>query len=218
MRNLLGIVVSVIFIGIIMVSAKIFEKFNKEISRKYMHIMLSNWWIIAMLFFDNVIAASIMPACFVVINYLSHKKNIIKLMERDDNDENKDSYGTVYYAISLVVLAIATFGIVNNPAIGLCGIITMGYGDGLAAIIGKSIKSKEFKFKGNTKSVAGCTAMFLVTFIIFIGFLTYNESTHIFIKSIGVALIMTIIEAISIKGTDNLTVPLLTSLLAFLLV
>ncbi|MDO4963806.1 MAG: SEC59/DGK1/VTE5 family protein [bacterium] len=217
MNNIIGIIVSIIYIGMILVSSKVFEKNGKEASRKYTHIMLSNWWIIAMIFFDNWIWASIMPLAFVFINFFSYKYNIIKVMERDVGDENKDSLGTVYYAISLFVLAIITFGIINNPAIGLCGIIVMGYGDGLAAVVGQAVKSKQFRINGNKKSVAGCLAMFLVTFMIIAGYLTYIGSSAIFIKAICVAIFMTIVEAISIKGTDNITVPIITSLLMLIL-
>ena len=76
--NWLGLLVSFTYIALVIVSAKIFEKKGKEISRKFIHIMLGNWWIIAMFFFDNVWFASIGPAVFVVVNYLSYKKNIIK--------------------------------------------------------------------------------------------------------------------------------------------
>ena len=218
MKNIFGIIVSILYIGIIIASAKVFEKAGKEVSRKYIHIMLSNWWIIAMVFFDNIFWAAVMPAIFIVVNYLSYKNGIIKVMERDDKDENRESLGTVYYALSLFILAIFTFGPLNNPILGLCGILVMGYGDGLAAVIGQAIKSKEFIIRGNKKSLAGSLAMFCVTLIIFLGFLTYSNSEYIIIKSVLVAIIMTIIEAFSIKGTDNLTVPLIASLFALLLV
>lgn len=218
MNNVFGIIVSIIFIGIIFVAAKLFEKAGKEASRKFIHIMLSNWWIIAMIFFDNVFFAAFLPACFIIINYASYKMDIIKVMERDENDENKKSLGTVYYAISLFILTVATFGILKNPLIGLCGIAVMGYGDGLAAVIGQSIKSPQFKIRENTKSVAGSLAMFCVTLMIMAGFLTYNGSEYVAVKSLLVAILMTIIEAVSLKGTDNITVPLLTSLLAFLMI
>lgn len=215
MNNLIGMFVSAIYIGMILVSSKVFEKNGKEASRKYIHIMLSNWWIIAMIFFDNWIWASILPLAFIFINYFSYKSNIIKVMERDENDENKDSLGTVYYAISLFILAITTFGVIKNPAVGLCGIIVMGYGDGLAAVIGQAVNSKEFMINGNKKSVAGCLAMFLVAFMIVAGYLTYIESSAVFIKAVLVAIVMTIVEAISKKGTDNITVPIITSLIMF---
>lgn len=218
MNNIFGIIVSLIFIGIIFVSAKLFEKAGKEASRKFIHIMLSNWWIIAMVFFDNVFAAALLPAFFIVINYASYKMDIIKVMERNEGEENKDSLGTVYYAVTLFILAIITFGPIDNPLIGLCGIAVMGYGDGLAAVIGQSVKSPEYKVGKNKKTLAGSLAMFCVTLMIMAGFLTYNNAEFVAIKSILVAVLMTIIEAVSIKGTDNLTVPLLTSLFAALLI
>lgn len=171
-----------------------------------------------MIFFDNVIIAAVMPALFVVINYASYKMDIIKVMERDEGEENKDSLGTVYYAITLFILALITFGPINNPLIGLCGVAVMGYGDGLAAVIGQSIKSPEYRINGNKKTIAGSLAMFCVTLMILTGFLKYCNASYIAIKAILVSILITIVEAISIKGTDNLTVPLLTSLLAGLLI
>ena len=218
MNNIFGIVVSIAFIAIIMLSGRLFEKAGKEASRKFIHIMLSNWWIIAMVFFESPWTVGIMPAIFVVINYASYKMNIIKVMERDDGDENKESLGTVYYAISLLVLALVTFGPLQNPLIGLCGIAVMGYGDGLSAVIGQSIKSPEYRIKDNKKTVAGSCTMFFVTLLIIAGFLYYSNADYVGIKSILIASLMTVVEAVSIKGTDNITVPLLTSLMAFLMI
>lgn len=218
MSNLFGIIFSVLFIVIVMASAKLFEKSGQEASRKYIHIMLSNWWIIAMVFFTNLWWAAALPAAFVVINYISLKKNIIKVMEREEEDENKDSFGTVYYAISLLILALITFGPINNPLVGLCGIIVMGYGDGLAAVIGKSVKSKEYKIGSNTKSIAGSLTMFVVTLLVTAGFFYYLNVPYWILKSIVISALITMVEAVSVKGTDNLTVPLLTSLLVYLMI
>ena len=96
MNNIFGLVVSIAFIAVIMLSGRLFEKAGKEASRKFIHIMLSNWWIIAMVFFENAWIAALMPAIFVVINYASYKMNLIKVMEREAGDENKESMGTVF--------------------------------------------------------------------------------------------------------------------------
>ncbi len=217
MSNLIGVFISILFIVIVMAAASMFEKSGKEATRKFIHIMVSNWWIIAMIFFDNMWCAAIVPAIFVIVNYLSYKSNIIKVMERDEG-ENKDSFGTVYYAISLLILALITFGPLNNPLIGLCGAIVMGYGDGLAAVIGQKFKSKEFKIGNSKKSVAGSLAMFVVTLMIMTGFFYYVGASVWLLKSIVVAVIMTVVEIVCPKGTDNLAVPLLTSLLAAILI
>lgn len=214
MRNLYGILVSIAFIGIVIGISTLFEKKSKEASRKFIHIMLSNWWFIAMIFFDNVIVACVMPALFIVINYISYKYDIIKSMERD-NDEEK-TLGTVYYAISLTIVAILSFGIFKNPIIGLVGILVMGYGDGLAAVVGKAVKSKQFEILGSKKSIAGCTTMFIVSLIIITCALAYLKVPFWYVKSIIIAIIVTVFEAASIKGTDNLTVPILTSLLVWM--
>ena len=217
MNNVFGILVSIFYIGIVIASANVFEKAGKEASRKFIHIMLSNWWIIAMIFFEDAIMAAILPALFIIINYLSYKKGIISVMERDEGEENKESLGTVFYAISLFVLALITFGPLDEPLIGLCGIFVMGYGDGFAAVIGQAVKSKEYVIKGNTKSIAGSLTMFIITLMIVAGYFTYINASYIVLKSILVAIIMTIVEAVSIKGTDNISVPLLTSLLVMLM-
>lgn len=217
MSNLIGVIISILFIVIVMVVASVLEKSGKEITRKFIHIMVSNWWIIAMIFFDNMWWAAVVPLLFVIVNYVSYKSDLIKVMEREEGSENKDSLGTVYYAISLLILALITFGPLKNPLIGLCGAIVMGYGDGFAAVIGQKFKSKEFKIGNSTKSVAGSSAMFVVTLIIMTGFFYYVGASVWLLKAVVVALIMTIVEAVCPKGTDNLGVPLLTSLLAGLL-
>jgi phytol kinase len=214
MSNLYGIIVSILYIGVILAASNLFSKVSKEASRKFIHIMLSNWWIIAMIFFTNMWCAAILPAIFVVVNYLSYKFNIIKSMER--NEEEKDGLGTVYYALSLLILSLITFGPLKNPIIGLVGVAVMGYADGIAAIVGKSVNSPKFGFKESKKSLAGSAAMFVIALIIVSGALVYLNIGYWFVKALVISIISTAIEAVSIKGTDNITVPIITSLMIFL--
>ena len=200
MKNLIGIMVSYVFIALILISAKMFEKSGKEATRKYIHIMLCNWWFIASYFFTNVIWACMVPLSFVVINYWSYKKGIIDIMERESTQQ--DGLGTVYYAISLFVLSIFSFGILKRPEIGLVGVLT--------------IKSKEYQIGSSKKTVVGSATMFVVTAIIVSIFLMHTPFWYI--KAFVVSLLITMVEAISIKGTDNLTVPILTSALLAILI
>jgi len=214
MRNIFGLIVSFVFIAIVILSAKLFEKAGKEASRKYIHIVLSNWWIIAMVFFNSPYWAMIGPMVFVFVNYASYKFNLIKSMEREESE--RDGMGTVYYAITLLVLSIVFFGplkqykTVWGPIIGLAGVAVMGYADALAAIIGRSVKSPSYKISTTTKTLAGSAAMGATTFIIISGFLAYCAIPNWFFKAISIAIVDVVLEAISIRGTDNLTVPLAT--------
>ena len=213
LKNIIGIIVSYIFVFAVIISAKLVEKKGKEASRKYIHIVLSFWWIIAIAFFDNIWFAIIPPITFVILNYISVKKDLIKVMEREE--EKKDGYGTVYYALSLLILIILTF-IINKPELGLVGVFTMGFGDGFAAIVGKKVKSKKYKIGNTTKTIAGSLTMFIITLIITAIFMAFYGVNMWIIKSILIATIMTIIEAVSIKGTDNITVPVISCLLTYL--
>lgn len=143
-KNITGIIVSYIFVFVVIISAKLVEKKGKEASRKYIHITLSFWWVIVLVFFNNIWFAIIPPITFVILNYISVKKDLIKVMEREE--EKKDGYGTVYYALSLLILVIVTF-IINKTELGLVGVFTMGFGDGFAAIIGKKIKASNIKLE-----------------------------------------------------------------------
>ena len=222
MKNLLGVVFAIIYIGIVIISGKLFEKKSKEASRKFIHIMLAPYWIIAILFFDNVIWASVMPFLFVIINALSYKFNLIKQMERDEAE--KDGFGTVYYALSLLILSIATFGPLKEykeiygPVVALVGVLVMALGDGFAAIVGKKVKSLEYKVGNTKKTFAGSSTMFFISFIIISVFLAYAKVPLGFFKSIIISLIITVLEAVSIKGLDNIIVPLLTTLMVFIVI
>lgn len=215
----LGILVSYLYIVIVIMSAKKFEKKGVEFSRKFIHIMLGNWWFIAMYFFTNVWSAMFVPITFVIINYVSYKKNLIKVMER----EEQDGIGTVYYAISLLILIVVSFGIYKDPLLGLIPNLVMAYGDGFAAVFGKCIKSKKYKFHEIEKSFAGTLAMFIITTLLIGGYLlikhnsVFWQTSHWGLIAIMMAFCVTAIEAISNRGTDNISVPISTLVMLILI-
>ena len=210
MNNFIGILVSYVYIALVIIGAKIFKKKGKEASRKFIHIMLGNWWFIAMYYFTNVWFAAFVPATFVVINYISYKKDLIKVMERDV----QDGLGTVYYAISLLILVIVSFGMYKEPSLGLIPNLVMAYGDGLAGLLGRMIKSKRYKLSDTKKSVAGSITMFVISTLLIGGYLLYWHkeifwsTPHWPLVAVLIGFAITAIEAISEKGTDNITVPL----------
>lgn len=214
MLNLWGIIISYLFVAVIIGLAKFFEKYGEEASRKFIHIALVGWWPIAMIFFDKISYALVVPISFVIINYLSYKKDLIKAMERS----KKDGLGTVYYAIALVLMVIYTFEIIKRTEIGLCAMSIMCLGDGFASIIGKKVKSYEYKIGDTTKTLVGSATMFIISFILVAIFICGIGSSLWILKSIIIAAILTIVEAVSIKGTDNITVPVLACLLLSLVI
>ncbi len=217
MNNAIGIVVSFAFVIGILAFTSILVKaglVKGEGSRKLIHIGVANWWIIAMIFFDNPIYASIVPGVFVIVNYISYKKQLIKAMERDGS---KRDMGTVYYAISLFILTLITFGSDFHPFIGAIGILVMGYGDGFAAIIGESYGKHSIGFKGSKKTLEGSLAMFIFSFIVISYLLFIYSDGATLLISFLLAVYATLAELFTPQGFDNLTVPLGTSALYCLL-
>lgn len=215
-KNLVGLIISFVFVFIIIIIGEILNKFgksHKEFSRKFVHIGVSNWWIIAMLTIDSIYYAIIPPIIFILLNYMSYKKDYISSIERN----NKESLGTVYYPISLLILVLLFWE--RNIYIGAVGILIMGYGDGLAALIGIKYGLNEFKVGNNTKSIIGTTTMFMVSFVVTAIGLTIviGFSRNVLIISIITAFIATIFELVTPYGLDNITVPLISSLFLYLL-
>ena len=214
-NNLLGIIISLLFVFCIIGISTILTKkkiISGEVSRKFIHIGVCNWWIIAMIFFDNRYYAAIVPALFVVINYISYKYQVIEAMERDGG---KKDLGTVYYAISLLILALFTVGEGNNAL----GILTMGYGDGLAAVVGTFKGTKYTLIGENLKSKEGTFTMLVVTFTVItlvLGICTDIAIVGVILYSLGLSIVATLLELFTPHGLDNLTVPIGVSLIYYL--
>lgn len=209
--NILGIIISFIFVLSIIGISTILTKnrvISGESSRKFIHIGVCNWWIIAMIYFDNRYYSAIVPASFVIINYISYRYRVIEVMEREGG---KKDLGTVYYAISLLVLSLFTLGGANKGYIGALGIFTMGYGDGLAAIVGTIKGTKYISIGRNLKSKEGTITMFLATFsviILILGIFTDISVLDIVLYAILLSTVATVLELFTPHGLDNLTVPL----------
>lgn len=112
MNNVIGITAITVYIVIVFLMSEFLSKKDKEISRKFVHIMLSNIWFYYLAFIDSLAWACVLPVIFVVINAFSYKFKIFKTIER----ENNDGFGTVYYAFSILLICIFTY-LIKNPLV-----------------------------------------------------------------------------------------------------
>ena len=213
-NNVLGIVVSFAFIAVIMALSTVLQKLKiigDEGARKFIHIGVSNWWLIYVIYFDNIWFACVVPAIFIALNYASYKLDLVKAMERDPEEK---SLGTVYYPMSLLILVIAST-LLHMPYLGALGIFIMGYGDGLAGLIGKKFGRQKLYQK---KSVIGTATMFTVSLIVSYLILSIYTPDISVIGSLLIASVVTFIELLTSSGLDNITVPLGSSAIYYLLI
>jgi phytol kinase len=126
----------------------------------------------------------------------------------------RQSYGTLFYALSIGVLMALFWP--EQPQFAALGILTMTWGDGLAALVGIRYGRRRFAIAGGTKSLEGSLTMLLVSFAVCLGLAAavYGVSLTLLPLCLAIALLATALETLSWYGIDNLTVPLGTALAA----
>lgn len=208
-----GLLVELLYIiFIIMVSTILLnkKKISFEVSRKFIHIGLCNTYLIAWIFFENVVLASILPLLFIIINFYSYKHKTIKAIER----VNGDGLGTVWYVLSIFILIVTLFSTRKYIYIGAISVLILGYADGLCGIIGTNMGKHRFK---NNKSLEGSLVFFIVSYFISYLMLKINCYDNLIIYSFIIATYGTVIEVLCTKGFDNLFVPLLLAIVIYFL-
>lgn len=84
-------------------------------------------------------------------------------------------------------------------------VLILAISDPLAGIVGNRIKSKRLF---NRKTVAGSLSFLISSYTISLIYLNVSYHEHVWMISAVVALVATLTELISPRGTDNLTIPL----------
>ena len=103
MENLIGLGVSLAYVLAVLGASSLAARrgASSEATRKFVHIALGGWWLIAARFFDSPLWAAALPAAFILVNAFAYRRQKLSFMGRDGGE---DTPGTVYYAVSLTVL------------------------------------------------------------------------------------------------------------------
>lgn len=205
------------WVGGVLLLAAIVNRYlsaDSEILRKVVHIGTGNvillaWWLDIPAWVG--ISASILAS---TVALLSYKFPILPNI----NSIGRQSLGTFFYAVSIGLL-IAWFWTIQQPHYAVLGILVMTWGDGLAALIGQRFGKHPYTLWGMKKSWEGTLTMAIVSYIvsslIFLG--VQGNVWQTWVVAIAVALVASSLEAFSKFGIDNLTVPLGSAALGFVL-
>ena len=187
---------------------------DAEIVRKVVHIGVGNvillaWWLQIPAWMG--IAASILASA---IAFISYYVPILASM----NSVGRKSWGTFFYAISIGVL-IAWFWPMQQPQYAALGILVMTWGDGLAALIGRRFGRHPYKLWDMQKSWEGSLTMAAVSYGVSSAILfgVQGNTWQTWCVPLVVATVAAGLEAFSKFGIDNLTVPIASGALSFLL-
>lgn len=196
---------------------------SQKLTRKFVHAMIGNFIFIIPFFTSNIYPV-LVAAPFILITYLvspyspsrSINRRLKSLVEMTEEGHH---LGLIFYAISYTTLA---FFFASKPYIMAAGILPMAYGDSTASIIGERYGKRGYNLVA-AKSLEGSAAMFFASFCslaisqIYFSVLYSFSMAEILLPTLVTVTVVTVVESISPRGVDNLTVPILGALI-FLLV
>jgi phytol kinase len=179
-------------------------------------------WVFGVLaLFENWTIGVIPFATFIVLNFIFYRFRLLESVDAPDSTP-----GTVYFALSITLLFLM-FWRTNSPDdrgyVAAAGTMAMTWGDALAAIVGKRWGRHHYQIGRGRRSFEGSAAMFIASFVAILLTLLLTPGSALspqsvpigfsaaLIASLIAALVATIAEGVSPHGTDNLSVPLLSS-------
>ncbi|HEY9596709.1 MAG TPA: diacylglycerol/polyprenol kinase family protein, partial [Cyanophyceae cyanobacterium] len=135
------------------------------------------------------------------------------------NSVGRKSLGTFFYAISIGIL-VAWFWPIQQFHYAAIGILVMTWGDGLAGLIGQQFGQHPYEVWGMKKSWEGTMAMAITSYIVssLILLSVQGNIGSTWLVPLAIALVATTLESFSKLGIDNLTVPLASAAVGFLLI
>jgi phytol kinase len=217
-----ALIVSYAYVFAIIALGELLHRVGKrpiEVTRKVIHVGVGMWVVGTVLLFKTWYYALIPPATFVIINALSYWRGTFKAMESGE----KGNLGTIYFPISFVGVIYYFW---SQPVLMVASLMPMTWGDAMAAIIGQRYGHYRYTIGGHTRSLEGSLAM------LFWGWITTSLALFVMPYLLGkplinwllaliyggaVALVCTLVEALTPWGIDNLTVPAAAALILHLL-
>lgn len=205
--NVLALVYSFAFIIAVIALAFVLYRtihLSSESVRKIIHIGVSNWVFILVWCFDDVRFAVVGPVAFIILNAVFVHSGAAGLLGM--GDRRRDN-GLVYFPFSLLVMTLLYYrGLIQAHDV-IAATLVMGYGDGLAALVGSKIGRHRYSVLNASKSWEGTAVMLIVSIAVIAIFTPYPA-----LKVLVMAVVATLFEALTPLGLDNITVPLLTAL------
>ena len=179
---------------------------DPNLNRKIIHSMVGVAVSFSPFIFLSNIQPLILAVTFLIINLFSYKHNKLKSF----HNLNRKTLGTIFFPLGFIIIAALFWEYKYNIA---CCFMILAIADPLSSLTGENIKKPhKYNVGGDVKSYEGSMIMFLSTFIIL--YLFSNSVFHqfdtleTFLAIMLSCFAITIAEAMSIKGSDNISIPL----------
>lgn len=185
-----------------------------EATRKAVHVAVGIWIFPTLFLFHHWQWALLPPLVFALLNALSLRFRFFGAIEVAER-----SWGTVLFPLSFALL-IALFWRIGRPEIAASGLMAMTWGDAMASVVGRAFGRRAYAVWGQRRTWLGSLAFVAwtaLTVTLTLRFLARYTPPIALAHGCLAGLAGALVEALSPRGTDNLTVPLATGLLLYVL-
>lgn len=213
--DIIGLTLSFVLVFAVIGLAAVIHKyrlFSPYVTRKLIHISVAHWWLMAMFVFSNVWTAIVGPLFFIVFNFISLKLRLIKAMEEERDSSN---WGTVLFPVSLLVMALLCWSGIWPLWIGAAGILVLGWGDGLASLVGRRYGNKKIRLLDGRKSWAGSISLAIAASLvvgIILAIFTTAQTPVILLLALACGVVAALVELFTPLNLDNISLPFAVAL------
>ena len=186
---------------------------SAETMRKFIHIGTGVAVLPAPWLFRSHLPILLITIAFAAANLWSIRRGRLKSI----HEVSRVSFGTFYYPLSFAILLRLFWE--RNVMIMSIAFALMAFGDAAAGLVAQQFPNrKTLPLPWDKKSLPGCAAMFVTSVLIIgLGLFVFRQSHALsFVVgcevAIAIGLLATAAETLSYRGSDNLTVPLLSAL------
>jgi len=116
----------------------------------------------------------------------------------------RQSYGEYFFALGVIVSALLFLP--ASPGAFTAGMLVLGFADSAASLVGRRFGKHTYHVFGEKRSWEGSVAACMVSFVVLLGVGVHLPS------ALAGAVLLTLTEALSVRGSDNLTLPVLAGL------
>ena len=216
-RNLAAALVTVVYVKCIIGCCDVLVRrrvLSSDVSRKLVHIAAGcwcGWWPLFDATHWSWRLNILVPAVFSV--QLLYKGLVLK--DPDDPDVRTMSrsgdpfelcLGPLFFTLVMSAVGLALF----RTAAGVCVMAALGFGDGLAPVVGQRVPVGRYRCPGGVKTLSGSAAMFggSIVGVVVLRAAIGKPDMLVWPKLIGLAASATITEALSPRDADNFLIPL----------
>ena len=215
MKDLIGFFISCVYLFLVLFLGQMLYRRNvlsQNGLRKCIHVLAGSWILPCVYLFDHWYWATLLPVVFVAVNLWG--KTCLPF-----SFESEEKFGPIYFPVSFVIL-ISLFWDWPLRWIACASLLIMAWADAGAGVVGQRWGRHPFSLLGARKSLEGSLTMmalsFLTCWVVFGGLGRFPTASTLWVSS-AVTLVATAVEAVSGRGLDNLTVPLFSAFVSYLI-